>query len=112
MRHYTKILGVMLVTIGIITFPSKETQGSCTGGTTEYSRELWVERYRVCLKEQLSREIALYDSKVEASYAEWDRNSEQDMNLENISLQDENIQPLAISQMKSSTLRANNDLCN
>jgi len=129
MRHYTKIIGVMLVTIGIITFPSKETQevsaigcdtyerirgeiGSCTGGTTEYSRELWVERYRVCLKEQLSREIALYDSKVEASYAEWDRNSEQDMNLENISLQDENIQPLAISQMKSSTLRANNDLCN
>ncbi|MGB5637239.1 MAG: hypothetical protein WBM44_24755 [Waterburya sp.] len=120
----------MLVTIGIITLPSNvakrtlaigcdtyerirgEIGGSCTGGTTEYSRELWLERYRVCLDQQLSREISLYDNKVETSYTEWNKDSEPDIKLDKISLEDKNTPPLSISQMQSSTYRANNDLCN
>lgn len=129
MKYFINASSILLITVTCITLPSNESKqalaigcdtyervrgeiGSCTGGTTEYSRELWLEEYRVCLEQQLSREIAIYDNKVEAAYAEWDRDSEKDMKLDNISLEDKNIQPLPISEMQSTTYRANSDLCN
>ena len=129
MKYLISVTSTVLVAIGIITLPSQEAKkalavgcdtyerirgeiGPCTDGTTEYSRELWLERYRVCLDEQLAREISLYDNKVEASYSEWDRSSETVLNLDNISVSDSNPQDLSIPQMRSTTYRSNNDLCN
>lgn len=123
------ISSVALVTIGTIALPTNISHqalaigcdtyerirgeiGSCTGGTTNYNRELWLERYSVCLKQQLSTEIATYNNQTEASYVEWDKNNKPDMNLENIALLDQNTEPLAISQMQSTTNPANDDLCN
>lgn len=86
--------------------------GSCTGGTTEYGRELWLERYRVCLQQQLSREIAIHNRQTQASYIEWDKNNQPDMKLENIRLLDENQQPINVSKIQSRSYQANTDLCN
>lgn len=129
MKYFTNISSVILVTVGIITLSRGEMKkavavgcdtyaritgdiGRCTGGSTEYSRERWLERYSVCLRQQLSREIDVYDDKVAAYYAEWNADSEKNRDLETITFRDKNIQPISISQMESSTYRANAELCN
>lgn len=129
MKYLVHISSIALVTIGTITLPANKSQqalaigcdtyerirgeiGSCTGGTTEYSRELWLERYSVCLQQQLSQEIAVYNRETEAAYVEWDKNNQPDVKLENIRLLDDNPQPLSMSKIQSTSYRANTDLCN
>ncbi|MEM7758531.1 MAG: hypothetical protein AAF298_10455 [Cyanobacteria bacterium P01_A01_bin.40] len=129
MKCVANISSILLLTIGIITFPLNVVEpaiaigcdtyeriraelGSCTGGTTEYSRELWLERYVVCLEQQLAREVTIYDRKIGASYAEWNQDSATGIDLDRVSLQEEAVPPLTVSQSQSAAYRRNKDLCN
>ena len=85
--------------------------GGCSDVSTEDARDLWIQRYSVCLQQQLSREISIYQGKVDIYYAELDKNPQQNIRFEDIVLQDEDIAPISVSQTQSTTYRGNADFC-
>ncbi|MGF1590696.1 MAG: hypothetical protein ACFCU7_15930 [Pleurocapsa sp.] len=84
----------------------------CSDISTEFTREVWLERYGVCLQQQLLQEISIYNDQLETDYAEWNKDSEQNVNFHNISLQDKNTPPLSLSKTQSATYQRNADFCN
>ncbi|MEM7591258.1 MAG: hypothetical protein AAF383_07030 [Cyanobacteria bacterium P01_A01_bin.83] len=129
MKYIASISTATLLAIGIVTVPYikaeqaiaigcdtyervRGTITNCTSGTTEYGRELWLERYVVCLEQQLSTEIAVYYDKRGTYYAEWDQGTEAGMTIDNVAFQDEIVPPLTVNQNQSKAYRRNKDLCN
>ena len=129
MKYLKGISSIMLWTIGIVVLPSNEVVkkalaigcdtyyrvtgqiGGCTDASTEDARELWLERYSVCLQQQLSREISIHKSKVDIYYAELDKDPQQNIRFEEIVLQDEEIAPFSVTDTQSTTYRGNADFC-
>ena len=83
----------------------------CNDVSTEDAREAWLEKYKVCLQQQLSREISIYDSKLQTYYAENDQDAESNIQFNDISPQEQNIPSLSFSQSQSSSYRGNADFC-
>ena len=129
MKYLANISKIVLTTISIIILPTNEAKNAlaigcdtyyrvtgqiagCSDVSTENARELWLERYSFCLQQQLSREISIYKSKAEIYYAKLDKNSSSNIRFEDITLQDEDIAPLSLSQNQGTTYRGNADFCN
>ena len=128
MKIRASISRILLITIGIVALPSDEAEkvlaigcdtyyrvtgqiAGCSDLSTENANE-WLEKYSFCLQQQLSREISIYKSKAEIYYAELDKNSSSNIRFEDITLQDEDIAPLSLSQNQAATYRGNADFCN
>ena len=132
MKYLASISSIVMV-IGIVALPLGKVKnafavgcdtyqrisgdiGICKGGTTEYSRQRYIERYSICLQQQLSREIAFYDNNIENYYAEWNKDSPPDRDLETITFKDKNIEPISGNDMQIDEMQlsnqANADLCN
>lgn len=129
MKYVVNISTIALVTMSLVSLTGIKTEqaiaigcdtyervtgdfGNCNGGSTQYARQLWLERYVVCLEQQLTREIAIYNTKVEPYYAEWNPESNEGLEIDQISFQNETVPPLSLSQSQSSAYRRNKDLCN
>ena len=128
MKIRASISRILLITIGIVALPSDEAEkvlaigcdtyyrvtgqiAGCSDLSTENANE-WLEKYSFCLQQQLSREISIYKSKAEIYYAELDKNSSSNIRFEDITLQDEAIAPLSLSQNRATTYLGNADFCN
>jgi hypothetical protein len=129
MEYLTNIPSILLLTFSIIALPSSTAKktlaigcdtyyritgqiAGCTEASTENARELWIQRYSVCLQQQLSREISVYKGKLEIYYAQWEeKDSNQNIKLDDISLQNSNTSSFSLSETKSTTYRGNADFC-
>ncbi|HEY9769080.1 MAG TPA: hypothetical protein V6C71_11395 [Coleofasciculaceae cyanobacterium] len=120
MKYAANLSSIIFVTFGIIAFPLNETKralaigcdtyyrvtgqiAGCSDLSTEFAREVWLERYSVCLQQQLSREISIYNNQLETYYTKWNKDAEQNITLNNISFQEQNTSPLSLSQTQSAT---------
>lgn len=84
----------------------------CTDISTENVQDLWLQKYSICLNQQLDQEISIYRGKLKTYYVHWQDGSEQNQ-LNNISLQNKNtyVPFRSISQNSSTTYRGNANFC-
>ncbi|MEL6439506.1 MAG: hypothetical protein AAFQ80_09665 [Cyanobacteria bacterium J06621_8] len=130
MKHIIDTTAITVFAVGIIAIPSINIKqaiaigcdtyervtgdfGNCNGGSTEYARQLWRERYVVCLEQQLSQAIVFYNSNsnVQLYYDGWNQGAGEELDLEELSFQNETVPPVSISKSQSSAYRRNLDLC-
>ena len=87
MRYCCNLLSFGLVTVGTVMLLTTSKKVSaigcdtyyrvtgqiagCTDVSTEKAQELWLEKYSVCLEQQLIREISVYRSQLRTYYAQW-----------------------------------------
>lgn len=125
MKYSSKRLGIILLAVGVVNLvlDGEKTVAigcdtyyritgaiaGCSDISTEDARELWLEKYNICLQRQLSTEISIYKSKAKIYYAELDRNPEQNINFENIVLSDEDIATVSLAQSSATYQEA--DFC-
>ncbi|MEL6494131.1 MAG: hypothetical protein AAFQ41_03280 [Cyanobacteria bacterium J06623_7] len=82
----------------------------CTDISTEKARELWLEKYRICIELGLTSSISAYQSQLKPNLARWDAaNSDNDLELDDISLSDLDTSSLALSG--TTTYTENRDFC-
>ncbi|MEM6611029.1 MAG: hypothetical protein AAF652_02030 [Cyanobacteria bacterium P01_C01_bin.72] len=81
----------------------------CTDISTEKAREVWLEKYNICLEQQLTEEISLYESQSRTYFSNWQyEGSEQDFTSGDTSWQDLEISSPSLS---TETYQGNDDFC-
>lgn len=131
MKYIVSISSAALLSLGIISSPLIETEqaiaigcdtyervtgdfGNCKGGSTQYARQLWMEKYVVCLQQQLSQEVTLYNqnSNVQVYYDDWNQGSGEKLDLNQISFENETLPTMSMPQSQLSAYQSNLELCN
>lgn len=124
MKYCLNLLGIGLITVTTILI-ANETKvlaigcdtyyrvtgeiAGCTDVSTEKARETWLEKYSICIEQQLAEEITIYKGKLQTYYAEWEsEDSDLDLDFDRISLSDTDTSSRSIY---STTYRGNAD-CN
>ena len=126
MRYCFNLLSISLIAVGMaISLATDKTKvlaigcdtyyrvtgqiAGCTDVSTEKAQEAWVQKYSICLEQQLAKEISIYQGKLRTYYAEWEsEGSERDLEYDRVSLPDIDTSSLSIS---STTYRGNADFC-
>jgi len=81
----------------------------CTDISTEKAQEAWLEKYSICIEQQLAEEISIYQGKLNTYYAQWEsKGSEQDLEFDRLPFSDIDTSSLSIS---STTYKGNADFC-
>ena len=79
----------------------------CTDISTEKAQELWLEKYSVCLEQQLIEEISIYRSELKIYHAQWNsKNSNPYLEFNDISFSD-----LDIPSSLSTTIDREAEFC-
>lgn len=83
----------------------------CTDVSTEKIQDLWLQKYSICLNQQLDQEISIYRGKLKTNYAQDKYGSEQNK-IGNSWLQNTNTPFLSLSNNSLTRYRGNADFCN
>jgi hypothetical protein len=82
----------------------------CTDVSTENIRDLWLEKYSICLERQIDREISIYRGKLRTYSVDRQDGFEQNQ-LNNTSLQNANVPSLSLSNNYLTRYRGSADFC-
>ena len=81
----------------------------CTDISTEKAQEAWLEKYSVCIEQQLLEAITVYQGKLKTYYAQWEsEDSESNLDFDRLSTPDTESLSRSIS---STTYRGDADFC-
>ena len=124
MRYYFGLLGAGLITLATISITDKTKVwaigcdtyyrvtgqiAGCTDISTEKAQEAWLEKYSICIEQQLSEATTVYQGKLKTYYARWDsEGSDLDFDFDRPSFTDTDSLSRSIS---STTYRGNADFC-
>ena len=124
MRYCCNLLSFGLVTVGTVMLLTTSTKvlaigcdtyyrvtgqiAGCTDVSTEKAQELWLEKYSVCLEQQLIREISVYRSQLRTYYAQWNsEDSNRYLEFNDISFSDLDTSP----SLSTTTYKGNAEFC-
>ena len=124
MKYYCNLLSFGLVTVGTVMLLTTSTKvlaigcdtyyrvtgqiAGCTDVSTEKAQELWLEKYSVCLEQQLIREISVYRSQLRTYYAQWNsEDSNRYLEFNDISFSDLDTSP----SLSTTTYKGNAEFC-
>ena len=124
MRYCCNLLSFGLVTVGTVMLLTTSKKVSaigcdtyyrvtgqiagCTDVSTEKAQELWLEKYSVCLEQQLIREISVYRSQLRTYYAQWNsEDSNRYLEFNDISFSDLDTSP----SLSTTTYKGNAEFC-
>ena len=123
MYRCLNLLGVGLITLAAISAIDKQKVlaigcdtyyrvtgqiAGCTDISTEKAQEAWLEKYSVCIEQQLLEAITVYQGKLKTYYARWESESDLDLDFDRFSFPDLDSLSRSIS---STTYRGNADFC-
>lgn len=125
MYRCLNLLGVGLITLAAISAIDKQKVlaigcdtyyrvtgqiAGCTDISTEKAQEAWLEKYSVCIEQQLLEAITVYQGKLKTYYARWESESESDLDLDFDRFSFPDLDSLSRS-ISSTTYRGNADFC-
>lgn len=110
MRYYCNLLNFGLIIFTTLVLPMNSQKvlaigcdtyyrvtgqiAGCTDISTEKAQELWLEKYSVCLEQQLIKEISIYTSQLKIYHVQWNlKNSNPYLEFNDISFSDLDIPP-------------------
>ena len=125
MRYCFNLLSFSLITVGTVVLLTTNKKvlaigcdtyyrvtgqiAGCTDVSTEKAQELWLEKYSICLEQQLAKEISLYKSQLRTYHAQWDlEDSNSYLEFGNVSFSDLDTSP----SLSTTTYRGNAEFCN
>lgn len=130
MKYSSHVISLILLSIGILAFPGIKTEkaeaigcdtyyrvsgniSGCSDISTDYARNLWIEKYSACLEQQLLTAIIDYNRKLPNYYAQWQKNKglEPDMEFEDISSKYLDSSFLNLSERRSRIYKGLSDFC-
>ncbi|MEO0012159.1 MAG: hypothetical protein RLZZ535_548 [Cyanobacteriota bacterium] len=127
MKYYCNFLTLSLISVSTVTLSLVNEKrvsaigcdtyyrvtgqiAGCTDVSTENVQDLWLQKYSICLNQQLDQEISIYRGKLETNYARGKYNSEENK-IGNIWLQNTNTSFLSLSNNPAITYRGNANFC-
>ena len=127
MKYSSHLISFILIAIGVLAFPVIEAKKvlplgcetlyrtggnntNCSDISTEYARNLWIEKYSICLEQHLSRAIASYNRKLPNYYAQW-RKQEGLALTQDVKLEDVWSKHIDLSETKSRKYKGSVDFC-
>ena len=130
MKYSSRVISLILISIGMFAFPEIKTEkalaigcdtyyrvsgniSGCSDISTDYARNLWIEKYSACLEQQLLTAIIDHNSKLPNYFAQWQKNKglEPDMKFEDISSKYLDSSFLNLSERRSRIYKGLSDFC-